>query len=218
MKILGIADEESKYLWDYFSPEKLRGIDVIVSCGDLSPRYLGYLATMSTVPLLYVHGNHDDKYATMDGCGGICLEDTVYTYQGIRFAGLGGSYRYREGLFQFTEAEMKKRAKKLRSRIERAGGIDVLVTHVPPKGLGDLDDLPHRGFEIFRELMETYHPAVLLHGHIHMNYASDIPREQQYGASRIINAYERYAFEVERQTGAESSARRRMLPHLLRLR
>ena len=34
MRILAIADEESKYLWDYFQKEKLEGIDLILSSGD----------------------------------------------------------------------------------------------------------------------------------------------------------------------------------------
>ena len=62
MKILAIADEESKYLWDYFEKSKLEGIDLIISCGDLDPRYLSFLATFTSAPVLYVHGNHDDKY------------------------------------------------------------------------------------------------------------------------------------------------------------
>ena len=37
MKILLLADEESKYLWDYFDKSKVEGIDLIISCGDLSP-------------------------------------------------------------------------------------------------------------------------------------------------------------------------------------
>ena len=35
MKILVLADVESKYLWDYFEKEKLEGIDLILSAGDL---------------------------------------------------------------------------------------------------------------------------------------------------------------------------------------
>ena len=34
MRILTIADEQPKYLWDYYEPEKLRGYDLIVGCGD----------------------------------------------------------------------------------------------------------------------------------------------------------------------------------------
>ena len=59
MKILAISDVESKYLWDYFQPEKLEGVDLILSCGDLKASYLTLLATFTHAPLLYVHGNHD---------------------------------------------------------------------------------------------------------------------------------------------------------------
>ena len=65
MKILAIADEESKYLWDFFEKEKLEDIDLILSSGDLNPRYLSFLATFTSAPVLYVHGNHDDKYEVM---------------------------------------------------------------------------------------------------------------------------------------------------------
>lgn len=57
MRILVLADVESKYLWDYFEKEKLDGIDLILSCGDLKPQYLSFLASFSKVPILYVHGN-----------------------------------------------------------------------------------------------------------------------------------------------------------------
>ena len=54
MKILAVADEESRYLWDHFSPDKLRGVDLILSCGDVSPQYLSFLATFSRAPVLYL--------------------------------------------------------------------------------------------------------------------------------------------------------------------
>ena len=62
MKILVIADVESKSLWDYYSPDKLEGVDLIISCGDLDPDYLQFLVTMVSCPLLYVRGNHDGIY------------------------------------------------------------------------------------------------------------------------------------------------------------
>ena len=40
MNILVIADEETPSLWDYFRPEKLKDVDLILSCGDLNPKYL----------------------------------------------------------------------------------------------------------------------------------------------------------------------------------
>ena len=80
MKILAVADEECKALWDYFTPDKLEGVELIIACGDLSRHYLEYLATMAPVPLLYVHGNHDESYDTRPPQGVICLMTTcTYT-------------------------------------------------------------------------------------------------------------------------------------------
>ena len=35
MKILAVADEESRFLWDFYEKEKLKDIQLILSCGDL---------------------------------------------------------------------------------------------------------------------------------------------------------------------------------------
>ena len=141
MKILAVADEECKALWDYFTPDKLEGVELIIACGDLSRHYLEYLATMAPVPLLYVHGNHDESYDTRPPQGVICLDDDVYVHNGLRIAGLGGSGRYRTGAWQFTEAEMKKRINHLRGKIDRHGGIDILVTHAPLHGYGIMQNV-----------------------------------------------------------------------------
>lgn len=114
-----------------------KGIDIIVSCGDLNPSYLSFLTTMVGVPLLYVHGNHDDKYNVKPPEGCICIEDEIYEYEGVRFLGLGGSNRYKPGENQYTQKEMTKRVKKLWWKLKRKNGFDVLVTHSPAKGLHD---------------------------------------------------------------------------------
>ena len=44
VKILAISDVPSKALWDYCTREKLAGVDIILSCGDLPKKYLDYLA------------------------------------------------------------------------------------------------------------------------------------------------------------------------------
>ena len=107
MKILAIADEESKYLWEYYERSKLAGIDLIISCGDLDPDYLSFLVTLSSVPVLYVHGNHDGKYVKSPPEGCICIEDKIYVHKGVRILGLGGSMRYSSGKHQYTERQMK---------------------------------------------------------------------------------------------------------------
>ena len=62
VKVLVVADEECKSLWDYFSPDKLEGVDLIISCGDLNSNYLQFLVTFGNCPLLYIRGNHDVRY------------------------------------------------------------------------------------------------------------------------------------------------------------
>ena len=197
MKILAIADEESKYLWDFYERGKLEYIDLILSAGDLAPEYLTFLVTMASVPVLYVHGNHDDKYAYKPPEGCICIDDSIYVYQGVRIMGLGGSMRYRPGDHQYTDAEMAKRVKKLRWKLLRYGGVDILLTHAPAFEINDGRDLPHQGFRIFVKLIEKYKPKFFIHGHVHMTYGRTHKRYDKYKETHIINAYERCVFEYE---------------------
>ena len=195
MKILVIADEESKFLWDFFEKSKLEGIDLIISCGDLDPRYLSFLVTLSTVPVLYVHGNHDGKYEKVPPEGCTCIEDQIYVHEGIRILGLGGSMRYKPGPHQYTERQMRQRVAKLWFQLFRKRGFDILVTHAPAYQVNDLPDLPHRGFAAFLPLLDKYRPKFFLHGHVHANYASGFKRTDTYGETTVVNAYEFYVVE-----------------------
>ena len=197
MKILAIADEEARYLWDYFEKSKLKGVDLIISCGDLAPEYLSFLATFTSAPVLYVHGNHDDKYEKRPPEGCICIEDKIYVYNGVRILGLGGSMRYRDGKNQYTEWEMKKRVMKMFPKLVWHKGFDILVTHAPAHELNDGEDLPHQGFEIFKELMVKYRPKSFLHGHVHMAYGRKHKRFDKYEDTEIVNAFERCMIEYE---------------------
>ena len=141
MKILAIADTEERCLWECFRKERFEGVDLILSAGDLGPDYLEFLVTVNK-PLIYVRGNHDDRYARHAPGGCICVEDSVYTYRGIRIAGLGGSMRYRDGANMYTEREMARRMRKLSRKVRMVGGCDILLTHAPAAGMGDLNDLP----------------------------------------------------------------------------
>ena len=197
MRILAISDEESRYLWDFFEKSKLEGIDLIISCGDLDPRYLSFLATFTTAPVLYVHGNHDDRYNKIPPDACISIEDKIYVHEGVRILGLGGSMRYSEGEHQYTEWEMKVRTWKLWFQLKRKKGFDILVTHAPALELNDGKDLPHRGFRTFLELIEKYHPKYFIHGHVHLSYGRKHPRYDKLGGTHVINAYERCVFDFE---------------------
>ena len=46
MNIMIFADQESKLLYEYYDPERMKDIDLIISCGDLPPEYLTFFATL----------------------------------------------------------------------------------------------------------------------------------------------------------------------------
>ena len=196
MRILLVADTPCKALWDYYQPDRLENLDLIISCGDLKQEYLEFLVTMGRVPLLYVPGNHDTGYLKRPPEGCECLDDQVITYGGLRFMGLGGSPRYNTHPFQYTEKEMEKRIRHMRRSLRRSRGVDIVVTHAAVAGYGDAEDYAHRGFACFRDLMDQYHPRYLVHGHVHQSYQWDSPRVRTYGNTTIINAYERYILEI----------------------
>ena len=196
MKLLLLSDWESPYLWDYYQAGRLAPYDLILSCGDLKASYLTFLVTMGRSPLLYVHGNHDVSYQQRPPEGCDCIEDKVYIYKGLRILGLGGCARYNNGPHQYTEKEMRRRIRRLWWELKKTGGVDVVLTHAPPTGYGDGDDYAHRGFECFLELIDRYQPKYLIHGHVHMNYGTDIERELEYHGTKIINAYERHELEI----------------------
>ena len=207
MRILAIADVESKLLWDYYKKGMLDDIDLIISCGDLDPRYLSFLVTMASVPVLYVHGNHDTKYDTVPPEGCTCIEGMVYVYKGIRILGLGGSMRYKPGNYQYTEREMQRRVRRLRYQLWRHGGFDILVSHAPAYQLNDGMDLPHQGFKVFLELMEKYRPKFFLHGHVHRNYGRQHKLYDKYRETHVINAFERCVFDFEAEDVKENLSR-----------
>lgn len=196
MKILVLADEESKYLWDFYEEGRFDGIDLIISCGDLKPNYLSFIATYTKAPVLYVHGNHDECYSKTPPEGCICIDNKIYVHQGIRILGLGGSMEYNYGERQYTEKQMERRVKRLIPKIILHRGFDILVTHAPAYQFNDGEDLPHRGFKVFRRLLDKYHPKYFLHGHMHLNYNHRLPRECQYNEHTIvINGYEKHTFK-----------------------
>ena len=197
MKILLISDEEDKFLWDYYRPGNLKGIDMILSAGDLKAEYLTFLVTMANRPLLYVHGNHDTGYERCPPEGCLCIDDKLVTVGGLRILGLGGSMLYNGGPYQYTERQMERRINRLRLKLRRSGGVDIVLTHAPVRGFGDQDDLPHRGFEVFMPLMDKFHPRYLVHGHIHQSYGIRQNRVFGYGDTTIINACGRYILDLD---------------------
>lgn len=196
MKILAVSDEECAALWDYYVPGRLKDYDLIISCGDLKAEYLSFLVTMGKAPVLYVHGNHDTGYDKTPPEGCDCIDDHIVVYNGIRILGLGGCLKYHPGKHQYTEAQMRRRIARLRYRLWRMGGVDIVVTHAPPAGVGDGEDPAHQGFDSLLELLDQYKPKYLLHGHVHLSYGIDRTRQREYADTKVINVSERYILDI----------------------
>ena len=196
MRILAVADVPADRFYEYYTEGKLDEFDLILSCGDLRPEYLEFLVTMAHCPLIYVHGNHDDSYGRgPQGCE--CADDNIIEYRGIRILGLGGSFKYRDGKYMYTENQMKSRVRRLWLTIKKHRRFDILLTHAPARGLNDFETVPHRGFGCFNTLMEKYNPQFFIHGHIHRNYDYRIPQICTKGSTTVINAYEYCVFDIE---------------------
>ena len=203
MRILAISDTEEGWLYDRWDASRVVGVDLIVSCGDLPARYLEHIVTLANVPLLYVWGNHDTAYEQHAPEGCTCVDGRVLDFRGLRVMGLGGSIRYNDQVHGFTEAEMARRAARLALLAQASGGVDLVVTHAPARGYGDLDDLPHRGFEAFDRLLDRTRPRYLLHGHVHMEYGRiERAREHPCGAT-VVNCCGSYVLDIPDESLAE---------------
>lgn len=209
MRILAISDEPSDRLWGDRCREALSGVDLILSAGDLPPAYLSFLTCFTSAPVIYVHGNHDDRYAQQPPEGCLSADGKIIMAGGIRILGLGGSFRYRpDAVNMYTEREMASRISSLQRALRSTGGFDILLTHAPIRGLGDEENLSHRGFECFGPLLDRWRPAVMIHGHMHQAYTAFFQRERDYHGIPVINASTSYTFDLPETPGRREPTRR----------
>lgn len=179
--------------------------DLVLSCGDLPAEHLEMIVDVCNVPLLYVPGNHDPAPRSMSHSvldppflrtstdegprphGGTNVDGKMLVARGLRIAGLGGSVRYRPGPNQYSQAEMKRRSLRLELRVRASRARpDILITHAPPRRLGDAEDPAHHGFEAFHRLLRVLRPRYHFHGHVH-GYGRALP-DRHVGSTTIVNA------------------------------
>lgn len=207
MKILALSDQVVNAIFSPQCCEQFRDVDLLIGCGDLPYSYMEYVATMLRVPAFYVHGNHDQPEYTASGStlyepgGWTNLDERTVRVMGLLLAGLEGAHLYRPNApFQYRESQMRQKAWQLVpgllwNRLRFGRYLDVLVTHAPPLGIHDGEDLAHRGFATFRWLMERFRPRYLLHGHKHV-YRPRAARTR-YGATTVVNVYPFAVIEIQ---------------------
>jgi Icc-related predicted phosphoesterase len=91
------------------------------------------------------------------------------------------------------------------NRLRHGRALDVLVTHSPPHGIHDAEDLAHTGFKILLWLMRRFRPKYMLHGHLH-RYRPNMRYITHYHDTTVINVYPRFILDLNAiQLSAESS-------------
>ena len=205
VKLLCISDRVEPMLHGPSLNSYAKGVEAVISCGDLPFDYLEYIITFLGVPVYYVLGNHDpapDSLEYPEGCTPLDgrIVDVKGEAGGVVVAGLSGSRLYSGGPNQYTERQMRLRSwtlsvRILRRRLAGRQGPQVFVTHSPPFGLGDAEDQAHVGFESFLDLIDRHEPSLWLHGHKHL-YGPDQQRVMYRGDTKVINIFGHSIIEV----------------------
>ena len=202
MRVLTVSDRVESALYDQFDPVQFERVELILACGDLPPEYLSFLSDRLNVPLYFVRGNHDLRYAVRPPGGCMHLAHDLAEFKGKNILGLEGSRWYNGGPNQYTEQEMYWKIQRLRPRIWWRKGVDIVITHAPPRHIHDAEDRCHRGFKSFRWLIEKYSPTYFIHGHIHANFTDASQRITLYNRTRVINTYGYYMFDMAADSNA----------------
>jgi hypothetical protein len=186
VRILAICDEVDARLYGPSLAERRGQFDLLLSCGDIPPYYIDFVASTLSIPIFGVHGNHDGSLARAHArrrddddspadWGMEELHGRVVKEQGLLIGGFDGCLRYNRGSYQFTEEGMRWQIAQmipqlLMNKLRYGRYLDILVTRA------------------FRWFLETFQPRYHLHGHIHIYDKRTITRTQFHG-TEVLNAY-----------------------------
>ena len=214
LRVLAVSDVVEPQMYNNGVADWLGPVDLIISCGDLPPYYLDFLASTFDTRLFHVLGNH--CYVPHDPVTKQCspsvfmgaynLNGRLTEYDGLLMAGAEGSPRYNKGPHQYTEQQMELNLLRLVpgmmvNKVRTSHYLDILVTHAPPRGIHDNTDMAHRGFTSLIPFIERFKPALLLHGHTH-RYDPLLPVRTRYGETEIVNAYGHVLINLIREPGS----------------
>lgn len=209
MRILAVSDQVNNLIYSSQAQLRFKDVQVVISCGDLPYYYIEYIVSSLNKPAYYVRGNHSVHEEISDGDitsqpgGATNLHCRVMREPGLLLAGVEGCLRYREGAFMYSQAGMWRNVFSLLpglllNRLRFGRYLDVFVTHAPPWGINDADDLPHRGIKAFLWLDRMFQPPLHLHGHTHLTHL--IRRQEvQLGRTKIVNVFDYRVIDLPAQ-------------------
>jgi len=162
----------------FFSDLDENNPDVVVIAGDIEADSLFFkLLDRTSVPIIIVHGNMDSisigEEVERHG-NSIFLHEKIFNFGGVNFAGAGGGSPSPDAFYHINGKKAVP--------VEEAK-IDVLVTHVPPKGVMDKMALGfHIGNEWVRHIMEEKKPRLVICGHVHEDSGYE-----KFGDTTVVN-------------------------------
>lgn len=179
MRICIISDTHMQH---QYLPD-LEGADVLIHCGDITgsgseravEMFMEWFEHLDQFKYkILVAGNHDflfeldvlrAKELTPDNV--IYLEDDSITIDGINFYGTPAQKRFGRWAFNKSESKLTQHYEAI------PDNVDVLITHAPPYGIGDLvvRGNTHEGSQVlYHEVINRIKPKIHCFGHIHEDY------------------------------------------------
>lgn len=170
LKVMTIADMHGHLsqteLFDVFCANPKP--DMVILLGDNFPHDLNGILSVIPEPIqVYgIEGNHDKKGLLQEYPRIIPLDKTVIQGSNYTMAGLSGSIKYKpDDYYNLITTEESRKA------LGKLPVVDILITHDKPcfKLPDEFLDFPdaHTGLFGIGEYIETKHPKIVLHGHLH---------------------------------------------------
>ncbi len=171
--------------------------DMVIHCGDATgigtiPEVAKFLTWYGRLPhrhKIFVAGNHDWLFQTDQclakqmclDCGVTYLEDRGTIIEGLHIYGTPWQPQFCDWAFNLDELDLEDRFMHI------PGGLDILVTHCPPRGILDESNFDfkarHIGPQELLDVVLKQKPRVHAFGHNHGGYG-----QKQVGETLFINA------------------------------
>ena len=182
MRVLIVSDSfslDTTCTWDEVLDAN--HVEAVISCGDLARGYFAVPASRG-IPIYGVYGNHcaPGYLDTIDGAYNLHGGHITVLPNGMTCVGIEGCVRYKdEPDVLYTQDEYAQ----ILSRYPTTG-VDVVVTHCPPRGINDHTDHAHIGINALGPYLNATRPRHLLHGHTYPTKPIT-----QVGQTRITYTY-----------------------------
>ncbi len=172
--------------------ERSSEVDAVIVAGDLATMRKGLLDVLQELrniqtPTILVPGNNESLEELQQGVERVqwsaahVLHGTGVKIADTSFFGLGGGIP----ITPFGDWSWDLSEDDARQLLEPCPERAVLVSHSPPKGLGDRTSMGASvGSEAVRQFISDKHPQMVVCGHIHDSWGFDETVEE----TRVINA------------------------------